>query len=83
VSGWRQDRHDKLWTRRIPSQIANRLIRWVTGVRINDFGCTLKAYRREVLEGVGLYSELHRLLPALAERGYQFETVSEILCPTT
>jgi len=66
VSGWRKDRHDKLWTRRIPSQIANRLIRWVTGVRINDFGCTLKAYRREVLEGVGLYSELHRLLPALA-----------------
>lgn len=66
VSGWRRKRHDKLWTRRLPSQMANRLIRWVTGVRINDFGCTLKAYRREVLEGVGLYSELHRLLPALA-----------------
>ncbi len=66
VSGWRKVRRDKLISRRIPSQQANRLIRFVTGVRLHDFGCTLKAYRREVLEGVELYSELHRFLPALA-----------------
>ncbi|GMU22220.1 MAG: dolichol-phosphate mannosyltransferase [Phycisphaerae bacterium] len=66
VSGWRKTRHDKLWTRRVPSQMANRLIRSVTGVKLHDFGCTLKAYRRETLEGVSLYSELHRFLPALA-----------------
>ena len=66
VSGWRKDRKDRLWTRRIPSQLANRLISRVTRVPIHDFGCTLKAYRREVLEGSALYSELHRFLPALA-----------------
>lgn len=66
VSGWRRDRQDKLWSRRVPSQIANRIISYVTGVSIHDFGCTLKAYRREVLEGKALYSELHRFLPALA-----------------
>ena len=66
VSGWRHKRQDKLWTRRIPSQAANRLIRWMTGVGIHDFGCTLKAYRREVLDGLTLSSELHRFLPALA-----------------
>ena len=66
VSGWRKTRHDKLITRRIPSQIANRLIRWLTGVHLHDFGCSLKAYRREVLAGVSLSSELHRFLPALA-----------------
>lgn len=66
VSGWRKDRKDLFWSRRIPSRLANRLIRYVTGVPIHDFGCTLKAYRREVLEGVALSSELHRFLPALA-----------------
>jgi len=66
VSGWRLNRQDKFWTRRIPSQTANRLIRYATGVGLHDFGCTLKAYRRETLEGVSLYSELHRFLPALA-----------------
>ncbi|HOB74139.1 MAG TPA: glycosyltransferase family 2 protein [Phycisphaerae bacterium] len=66
VSGWRKARQDKLWTRRIPSQAANRLIRYATGVSLHDFGCTMKAYRRETLEGVSLYSELHRFLPALA-----------------
>ncbi len=66
VSGWRKRRHDKLITRRIPSQIANWLIRYLTGVNLHDFGCSLKAYRREVLAGVTLSSELHRFLPALA-----------------
>lgn len=66
VSGWRKDRQDKWLTRRVPSQIANGIIRWITGVPIHDFGCTLKAYRREVLDGVSLSSDLHRFLPALA-----------------
>lgn len=66
ISGWRKNRQDKFWSRRIPSQIANRLIGKVTGVRLHDYGCTLKAYRREILEDVRLYSELHRFLPALA-----------------
>ncbi len=66
VSGWRRRRHDRWLDRRLPSQIANWVIRKTTGVPIRDFGCTLKAYRREVLEGVTLYSEMHRLIPALA-----------------
>jgi glycosyltransferase involved in cell wall biosynthesis len=66
VSGWRVHRHDKFLTRRLPSQIANRLISQVTGVRLHDYGCSLKAYRREVLENVKLYGELHRFIPALA-----------------
>lgn len=66
VSGWRRDRHDKWLTRRVPSRLANRLIAWITGVRLHDFGCSLKAYRREVLQYVSFSSELHRFLPALA-----------------
>ncbi|HNQ22900.1 MAG TPA: glycosyltransferase family 2 protein [Phycisphaerae bacterium] len=66
VSGWRKNRHDRWLTRKVPSSLANALIRKVTGVRIHDFGCTLKVYRREVLEGVSFFSELHRFLPALA-----------------
>lgn len=66
-SGWRKQRHDKWLTRRVPSQAANWLIRKITGVGLHDFGCSLKAYRRDVLEGVSLYSELHRFLPALAK----------------
>lgn len=66
VSGWRKDRKDKWLSRRVPSQLANWLIRTVTGVKIHDFGCTLKAYRREVIEDIDMYSELHRFLPALA-----------------
>jgi hypothetical protein len=66
VSGWRKDRHDKWLTRKVPSRVANGLIRYITDVKVRDFGCTLKAYRREVLEGVSLFSELHRFLPALA-----------------
>ncbi|MEE9294100.1 MAG: glycosyltransferase family 2 protein [Phycisphaerae bacterium] len=65
VSGWRKNRRDKLWSRRLPSVLANRLIRWVTNVHIKDLGCTLKAYRREVLEDVNLYGEMHRFLPII------------------
>ncbi|MDX1379231.1 MAG: glycosyltransferase family 2 protein, partial [Anaerolineales bacterium] len=60
VSGWRKDRKDNRFTRTIPSNIANGLISWVTGVRLHDYGCTLKAYRREALEGFRLYGEMHR-----------------------
>lgn len=65
VSGWRKSRQDPL-SKRIPSWFANKLISWVTGVHLHDYGCTLKAYRREVLEGVELYGEMHRFIPALA-----------------
>jgi glycosyltransferase involved in cell wall biosynthesis len=63
VSGWRRDRQDDAVTRNFPSILANRLISWVSGVRLHDFGCSLKAYRREVIEGIRLYGEMHRFLP--------------------
>lgn len=66
VSGWRVKRKDAFLTRRLPSQIANGLISRVTGVRLHDYGCTLKAYRREVLQGFRLYGEMHRFIPAYA-----------------
>ncbi len=66
VSGWRVDRQDRFLDRRLPSIVANRLIGWTTGVRIHDYGCSLKAYRRDVLTDVHLYGELHRFIPALA-----------------
>ena len=66
VSGWRKDRQDKFLSRRLPSMMANALISRITGVRLHDYGCTLKAYRREVLQGVRLYGEMHRFIPALA-----------------
>ncbi|MGD2206388.1 MAG: glycosyltransferase family 2 protein [Anaerolineae bacterium] len=66
VSGWRVDRKDRFLDRRLPSILANCLIGWVTGVRIHDYGCSLKAYRRDVLTDVNLYGELHRFIPALA-----------------
>jgi glycosyltransferase involved in cell wall biosynthesis len=66
VSGWRRERKDRWLTRRLPSQIANWLIRVVSGVALHDFGCTLKAYRREVLRDMDLYGEMHRFLPVLA-----------------
>jgi glycosyltransferase involved in cell wall biosynthesis len=65
VSGWRKKRQDNL-SRRLPSQIANGLISWATGVHLHDFGCTLKAYRREVITGFRLYGEMHRFIPAYA-----------------
>ncbi len=65
VSGWRKVRQDN-FSRRLPSQIANRLISWATGVKLHDYGCTLKAYRREVITGIRLYGEMHRFIPAFA-----------------
>ncbi len=66
VSGWRYQRKDPALQRKLPSRIANRLIGGVTGVRLHDYGCSLKAYRREVLDDMRLYGELHRFLPVLA-----------------
>jgi glycosyltransferase involved in cell wall biosynthesis len=66
VSGWRKNRKDKLIIRKVPSQIANRLIRKTTQVSLHDTGCSLKAYRREVVDKISLYGELHRFIPALA-----------------
>ena len=66
VSGWRYRRKDSALSRKLPSKIANRLIGKVTGVRLNDYGCSLKAYRKEVLIDMRLYGELHRFLPVLA-----------------
>jgi glycosyltransferase involved in cell wall biosynthesis len=66
VSGWRQQRQDGALDRLLPSLLANRLIARVTGVRLHDYGCSLKAYRREVVSDMNLYGELHRFLPALA-----------------
>jgi glycosyltransferase involved in cell wall biosynthesis len=65
VSGWRRERQDPYWTRRVPSQAANALISWITGVRLHDYGCALKVYRHEILRDVALYGEMHRFLPAL------------------
>lgn len=66
VSGYRKDRKDTFITRTIPSRVANALISWVTGVHLHDYGCTLKAYRREVLDNVRLYGEMHRFIPVYA-----------------
>jgi glycosyltransferase involved in cell wall biosynthesis len=66
VSGWRKNRQDATITRLIPSQIANWLIAQVTGVKVHDYGCSLKAYRAELIADMNLYGELHRFLPALA-----------------
>jgi len=68
VSGWRKDRQDRFLDRKLPSIIANRLISNVTDVRLHDYGCSLKAYRREILQDVQLYGELHRFIPALASQ---------------
>jgi len=65
-SGWRKDRKDNAMRRNIPSIMANRLISFVSGVELHDFGCSLKAYRREAIEGVRLYGEMHRFLPIYA-----------------
>jgi glycosyltransferase involved in cell wall biosynthesis len=66
VSGWRVNRKDKIFTRIIPSKIANKLISWVTGVHLHDYGCSLKAYRKDILTGFRLYGEMHRFIPAYA-----------------
>ena len=70
VSGWRHSRQDPMISRRIPSRIANRLISWTTQVKLHDYGCTLKAMRRDVAKNLKLYGEMHRFIPAIAyERG--------------
>ena len=66
VSGWRKSRKDNAITRNLPSHVANALISAVTGVHLHDYGCTLKAYRREALEGFRLYGEMHRFIPVFA-----------------
>jgi glycosyltransferase involved in cell wall biosynthesis len=66
VSGWRKMRQDNFLTRTLPSNMANWLISWVTGVHLHDYGCTLKAYRREVITGFRLYGEMHRFIPVYA-----------------
>ncbi|MBN1372385.1 MAG: glycosyltransferase family 2 protein [Anaerolineaceae bacterium] len=66
ISGWRIKRQDNFATRTLPSRLANGLISWVTGVHLHDYGCTLKAYRREVLTGFRLYGEMHRFIPVYA-----------------
>lgn len=76
VSGWRKDRKDKLITRKIPSMIANRVISWIGGVPLHDYGCSLKAYRRESLQDVRLYGEMHRFIPIYAS--WDGARVSEI-----
>ena len=66
VNGWRRDRKDKFISRRLPSITANWLISRITKVRLRDYGCTLKAFRREVIEHINLYGEMHRFIPAIA-----------------
>ena len=66
VAGWRADRQDKFWSRKFPSKIANFVISRSTNVRLHDYGCSLKAMTREVAQGIKLYGEMHRFIPALA-----------------
>ncbi|MEI7769246.1 MAG: glycosyltransferase family 2 protein, partial [Chloroflexales bacterium] len=66
VSGWRARRQDAFINRKLPSMIANRLISWVTGVHLHDYGCSLKVYRADVVKNINLYGELHRFIPAVA-----------------
>ena len=66
VSGWRKNRKDKAVTRRFPSIIANKIISKLTGVHLHDYGCTLKAYKKEVVKNINLYGEMHRYIPAIA-----------------
>ena len=66
VCGWRRRRKDAFFARKLPSIIANRLIAWVTGVFVHDYGCTLKAYKKEIIKNIKLYGEMHRFIPAYA-----------------
>ncbi len=77
VSGWRKKRRDKLLTRRIPSRIANCLISFITGVKLHDYGCTMKAYKREVIKDIRFYGEMHRFMPAYAS--WYGARISEII----
>ena len=75
-SGWRKNRKDNSITRTLPSRLANLLISWVSGVKLNDYGCTLKAYRRDVMKNVRLYGEMHRFIPIYAS--WNGANISEI-----
>jgi glycosyltransferase involved in cell wall biosynthesis len=77
VSGWRRERQDTFLTRKVPSWIANRIVARISGVPLHDFGCTMKAYRRKVLEGVRLYGEMHRFIPIFAS--WQGARVAEMV----
>jgi dolichol-phosphate mannosyltransferase len=77
VSGWRRHRKDREFGRKLPSRIANRLISSVSGVALHDYGCSLKAYRRTVLDGVRLYGEMHRFIPVYAS--WQGARVTELV----
>lgn len=68
VSGWRKDRQDHMWQRRLPSIIANRLVSWFSGLHLHDYGCALKIYRAFYLKRIALYGEMHRFIPALVAR---------------
>ncbi|HUE87565.1 MAG TPA: glycosyltransferase family 2 protein [Vicinamibacterales bacterium] len=68
VCGWRKDRKDRMVTRRVPSMIANTLISWATGVKLHDYGCSLKVFKAEVVKPLRLYGEMHRFLPAIASQ---------------
>ena len=76
VSGWRRERQDKRFSRVLVSRVANAIISATTGVRLHDYGCSLKAYRREVMEGVRLYGEMHRFIPIYAS--WQGARVTEL-----
>ena len=76
VCGWRKDRKDPWLTRRLPSELANKLISWSTGVKLHDYGCSLKVFRAEVVKPLKLYGEMHRFLPAIAsEMGVTIDEV--------
>lgn len=76
VSGWREKREDPFFSRRLPSLIANKMISWVTGVKLHDYGCTLKAFKKEVAKHIRLYGEMHRFIPATAS--WMGVTIAEI-----
>jgi len=76
VSGWRDKRQDPLFSKKIPSFIANKIISWLTGVKLHDFGCTLKVYRKSILKNVKLYGEMHRFIPAIAS--YSGARIAEV-----
>jgi glycosyltransferase involved in cell wall biosynthesis len=77
VSGWRKERRDKEWGRKLPSRLANALISAISGVRLHDYGCSLKAYKRDVLQDVKLYGEMHRFIPIYAS--WQGASVTEMV----
>lgn len=77
VSGWRKNRKDKEFGRKFPSRVANRLISYISGVRLHDYGCSLKAYKQDVLQDVKLYGEMHRFIPIYAS--WQGAKVTEMV----